>query len=128
MRSKVYVAYKSIPLLFLVPHTSSIIRRQRDKISFCFLPLFVKPLSPPLRSSPVLLVHTHAPLNWITLFVTPIPKTPSPQSLNDLRSVAITPIPSLICEDFVFNWAYDKLSNSLDIQQFGNLRVTSTSY
>ncbi|MPC30692.1 hypothetical protein E2C01_023962 [Portunus trituberculatus] len=34
----------------------------------------------------------------------------------------------LICEDFVFDWAYNKISNSLDIQQFGNIRVTSTSY
>ncbi|MPC20007.1 hypothetical protein E2C01_012937 [Portunus trituberculatus] len=49
---------------------------------------------------------------------TPIPKTPSLQSLSDLRPVAITPIPSFICEDFVFDWSYNKISNSLDNQQF----------
>ncbi|MPC47391.1 hypothetical protein E2C01_041135 [Portunus trituberculatus] len=53
---------------------------------------------------------------------------PSPGSLNDLRPVAITLIPSLICEDFVFDWAYNKISNCLDIQQFGNIRATSTSH
>ncbi|MPC20003.1 hypothetical protein E2C01_012933 [Portunus trituberculatus] len=28
----------------------------------------------------------------------------------------------------VSNWAYNKISNSLDIQQFGNNRATSTSH
>ncbi|MPC40783.1 hypothetical protein E2C01_034351 [Portunus trituberculatus] len=52
--------------------------------------------------------------------------SPSPESLNDFRPISITPIPSLMCEDFVFDWAYNKISNSLDIQQFGNIRATST--
>ncbi|MPC35053.1 hypothetical protein E2C01_028463 [Portunus trituberculatus] len=56
------------------------------------------------------------------------PQDPNPQSLSGLRPVAVTPIPSLICEDLVFEWAYNKISNSLDIQQFGNIRATSTSY
>ncbi|MPC57769.1 hypothetical protein E2C01_051756 [Portunus trituberculatus] len=47
------------------------------------------------------------PVDWKSSFVTPISKTPSLESLNDLRPVAITPIPSLICEDFVFDWAYN---------------------
>lgn len=42
------------------------------------------------------------PTDWKIALVTPIPKTPSPQSLSDLRPIAITPIPSLICEDFIF--------------------------
>ncbi|MPC48818.1 hypothetical protein E2C01_042601 [Portunus trituberculatus] len=29
---------------------------------------------------------------------------------------------------FVFDWAYNKISNSLDIQQFGNIRATSASH
>ena len=60
--------------------------------------------------------------------VTPLPKTTSPQSFNDLKPVAITPIPSLICEDFVFNWAYPKIVKNMDTQQFGNIKSTSTSH
>ncbi|XP_076049109.1 uncharacterized protein LOC143029866 [Oratosquilla oratoria] len=56
----------------------------------------------------------------------PIPKVSSPQSLNDLRPVAITPIPSLICEDFVFNWAYSNTRNKIEPQQFGNIKTSST--
>ena len=69
-----------------------------------------------------------SPTDWKTAFVTPIPKTPNPQSLGDLRPIAITPIPSLICEDFVFEWAYDKICNSIDPQQFGNVKTSSTSH
>ena len=68
------------------------------------------------------------PMDWKTSYVTPIPKTPSPQSLNDLRPVAITPIASLLCEDFVFDWAYTKIQNSLDVKQFGNIKATSTTH
>ena len=41
--------------------------------------------------------------------------------------VALTPIPSLICEDFVFHWSYSKFIEHIDVQQFGNIKVTSTS-
>ncbi|XP_063887196.1 uncharacterized protein LOC135114899 isoform X1 [Scylla paramamosain] len=68
------------------------------------------------------------PADWKTSYVTPIPKTSSPQSLNDLRPVSITPIPSLICEDFVYDWAYTKICNTVDIRQFGNIKATSTSH
>lgn len=52
----------------------------------------------------------------------------NPQSLSDLRPIAITPIPSLICEDFVFEWAYSKINNVIDPQQFGNVKTSSTSH
>ncbi|KAK4323710.1 hypothetical protein Pmani_005612 [Petrolisthes manimaculis] len=60
--------------------------------------------------------------------VTPIPKTPIPQPFNDLSPVAITPLPSLLCEDFVFNWSYSQISKQLDTRQFGNIKSTSTSH
>ena len=90
-----------------------------------FAPELAKPLCSIINAS---LSQHSCPKDWKTSFVTPIPKTPSPQSLNDLRPVAITPIPSLICEDFVFDWAYTKIANSLDIKQFGNIKATSTSH
>ena len=51
-----------------------------------------------------------------------------PQSLNDLRLIAITPLPSLICEDFVFDWAYSDIKTSIDSQQFGNMKCSSTTH
>ncbi|XP_076052807.1 uncharacterized protein LOC143032223 [Oratosquilla oratoria] len=55
-------------------------------------------------------------------------KIPSPQSLNDLKPIAITPIPSLICEDFVFNWACSNTRNKIDLQQFGNIKTSSITH
>ena len=58
----------------------------------------------------------------------PIPKTTSPQSLTDLGPIAITPLPSLICEDFVFDWAYSDIKTTIDSQQFGNMKSSSTTH
>ena len=74
------------------------------------------------------LSQSKIPSDWKTSFVTPIPKSPNPQSLNDLRPIAITPIPSLICEDFVFQWTYPKIEKHIDPQQFGNVKSCSTSH
>ncbi|XP_045101294.1 uncharacterized protein LOC123498195 [Portunus trituberculatus] len=66
-----------------------------------------------------------------TKLVPAIPKTASPQSLNDLRPVTITPIPSLICEDFSPYQESQRFrveGRMEDIQQFGNIRATSTSH
>lgn len=90
-----------------------------------FAPEFATPLCSIINAS---LSQHSCPIDWKTSYVTPLPKTTSPQSLNDLRPVAITPIPSLICEDFVFDWAYNKICNSIDTQQFGNIKSTSTSH
>ena len=68
------------------------------------------------------------PKDWKISYVTPLPKTTNPKSSNELRPVAITPIPSLICEDFVFDWSYSKIINQIDMQQFGNVKGTSTSH
>ena len=68
------------------------------------------------------------PGDWKVSYVTPIPKITNPQTFNDLRPVAITPIPSLICEDFVFDWSYSKIINHIDAKQFGNIKATSTSH
>ena len=90
-----------------------------------FAPEFATPLCSIINAS---LSQNSCPDDWKTSYVTPIPKITSPQSLNDLRPIAITPIPSLLCEDFVFDWAYDQICSSLDHQQFGNIKATSTSH
>ncbi len=42
------------------------------------------------------------------------------QSFNDLRPVAITPIASLLCEDFVFDWSYTKIIKYIHIIQWSS--------
>ncbi len=68
------------------------------------------------------------PGDWKTSYITPIPKVTNPTSLHELRPIAITPIPSLLCEDFVFNWAYKAIHNKIDPQQFGNMKSSSTTH
>ena len=50
------------------------------------------------------------------------------KSVNELRPIAITPIPSLICESLVFKWAYADIAPRIDPQQFGNIKSTSTTH
>lgn len=42
--------------------------------------------------------------SWMTSYITPIGKTTNLATFSDLRSVAITPLPSLLCESFVNDW------------------------
>ena len=37
-------------------------------------------------------------------------------------------MPSLLCESFVSDWAYSDLAPTVDIQQFGNMRSSSTTH
>ena len=90
-----------------------------------FAPELALPLSSIINAS---LAQNSCPSEWKISYVTPIPKVHSPQSLSDLRPIAITPIPSLICEDFVFDWAYNEIKDSIDIQQFGNVKSSSTTH
>lgn len=73
-----------------------------------FAPEFSKPLTSIINAS---LQQSRCPSDWKTSYVTPLPKTTTPQSLGELRPVSITPIPSLICEDFVFEWCYDQIKH-----------------
>ena len=72
--------------------------------------------------------QSKCPSDWKTSYITPIPKKSNPQSLNELRPIAITPIPSLICEGFVFDRAYADIAESIDPQQFGNMKNSSTTH
>ncbi|XP_076033182.1 uncharacterized protein LOC143020617 [Oratosquilla oratoria] len=90
-----------------------------------FAPELALPLSSIINAS---LSQNTCPSDWKISYVTPIPKTLSPQSLSDLRPIAITPIPSLICEDLVFNSVYSNIKHSIDAQQFGNMKSSSTTH
>ena len=72
--------------------------------------------------------QNRCPGDWKTSYVTPIPKTTSPATLNDLRPISVTPLPSLLCESFVAEWAYADLAPYVDLQQYGNIKDTSTTH
>ena len=74
------------------------------------------------------LSQSKCPSDWKISYITPIPKKTNPLSLNELRPIAITPIPSLICEGFVFDRAYADIAESIDSQQFGNMKSSSTTH
>ena len=83
------------------------------------------PLSSIINAS---LLQNKCPGDWKTSYVTPIPKTTSPATLNDLRPISVTPLPSLLCESFVAEWAYADLAPDVDLQQYGNIKATSTTH
>ena len=74
------------------------------------------------------LSQNSCPSDWKTCYVTPIPKTTSRQSLNDLRPIAITPLTSLECEHFTYDWACSNIRTSIDSQQFANMMSSSTTH
>ncbi|XP_063852041.1 uncharacterized protein LOC135095187 isoform X1 [Scylla paramamosain] len=92
------------------------------------LPIWEEPATPLCPIINASLSQHSCPADWKTSYVSPIRKASSPQSLGDLRPVSITPIPSFICEDFVYDWAYTKTCYTVDIRQFGNIKATSTSH
>lgn len=56
-----------------------------------------------------------------------IPKIPSPQSPSKLKPIAITNYPAY-SEDFVHEWAYDNIKQSIDPKQYDNIRTSFTSH
>ena len=90
-----------------------------------FAPELSTPLTSIINAS---LQQGKSPSAWKTSYVTAVPKTPSPATLDETRPVSITPVPSLLCESFVADWAYTDLSPFFDRQQYGNIRSTSTSH
>ena len=49
------------------------------------------------------------PLIWKQEFVTTIPKKSVPESINDLRNISCTMLPSKMYESYVLNWAQDEV-------------------
>ena len=74
------------------------------------------------------LQQSKSPSDWKIGYVTGIPKIPSPVTLNDLRPVTVTALPSLLCESFVAEWTYMDIMPNIDRRQFGNIRSSSTTH
>jgi hypothetical protein len=69
------------------------------------------------------------PSLWKKANVVPIPKSRPPKSVQeDLRPISLTPTLSKILESLVGNWILAKVTNKLDVRQFGALRGRSTTH
>ena len=68
-----------------------------------------------------------SPSQWKDSFVSPVPKIPTPLALGDLRPITLTQVASLLCESFVAEWMYNDISTKIDLQQYGNVRGSSTT-
>lgn len=69
------------------------------------------------------LKQSKSPTAWKTAYVTPLPKSTNSKSVDILRPVAITPIPSLIYARYVFVRACVDIADSVDLHQFGNVVI-----
>ena len=66
------------------------------------------------------------PQAWKFEYVTAIPKSSAPSSLNDLRNISCTTLFSKIYETFVLEWLGEKVS--LRSNQFGGVKGASTEH
>ncbi len=68
------------------------------------------------------------PTVWKTAAIIPVPKVPKPQTANDLRPIALTPIFGRVFESFLARWLREDFEPELDPQQYGNVKGISTSH
>ena len=66
------------------------------------------------------------PVIWKHEYVIPVEKIPSPDSLNDLRKIALTSEFSLIFEGFIKDWILNDIEPCIDTAQYGNMKGTGT--
>ncbi len=65
---------------------------------------------------------------WKDSHITPIPKVKQPTDEADTRPISLTPCLSKVLEDFVVRWMISDVRNNIDVQQFGSLKGSSTTY
>ena len=68
------------------------------------------------------------PIQWKDANITPVPKTTPITGAADLRPIALTPGFSIVLQDFDVEWLLEDVKHLIDPQQFGSLKVNSTSY
>ena len=66
------------------------------------------------------------PLIWKREYVTVIPKKSTPRSVNDLRNISSTTLPSKIYESFVLQWLKKQIR--LKDNQFGGIKGCSVEH
>ena len=68
------------------------------------------------------------PRQWVTEFVTPIPKVTPPDSEEDLRNISLTADLSKDYENFLAEWLLPYIQRRIDPGQFGGLKGHSTTH
>ena len=68
------------------------------------------------------------PRQWVTEYVTPIPKVTPPENEDDLRNISLTADLSKDYENFLAEWLFPFISKRIDPGQFGGLKGHSTSH
>ena len=68
------------------------------------------------------------PRQWVTEFVTPIPKVTPPENEDDLRNISLTADLSKDYENFLADWLMPYIQKRIDPGQFGGLRGHSISH
>ena len=77
--------------------------------------MFADPVTTIFNSS---LVSGLVPSLWKDSFITPIAKTPQPESESDIRPISLTAILSKVLEEFVVLWMIEDIRDVIDPQQF----------
>ena len=66
------------------------------------------------------------PLVWKQEFVTPIPKKPLPETVNDLRNISCTALFSKVYESFVLGWLMEQVG--MRSNQMGGMKGAGTEH
>ena len=67
------------------------------------------------------------PQVWKDATIAPIPKE-SPATISKLRPISLTSLLAKVCEGFVSKWALHDISSSIDRNQYGSIKGSSTSH
>ena len=76
----------------------------------------------------VSLTNGIVPGMWKDSNITPIPKIKLATSEDDIRPISLTPCLSKTLEDFAMSGIVDHVRENIDLNQFGCLKGTSTTY
>lgn len=68
------------------------------------------------------------PSVWKTAAIIPVPKISNPQTPNELRPIALTPILGRVFESLLAKWLREDFEPQLDPQQYGNVKGISTAH
>ena len=66
------------------------------------------------------------PRDWKQEFFTTIPKKTNPESVNDLRNISCTMLPSKIYESYILNWIQAEVK--IKDMQYGGVKGCSTAH
>ena len=66
-----------------------------------------------------------SPRSWLQEYVTPLAKTPQPESEDDLRPISLTNFFSKVAERFVVEWLLLFIGEKIDFRQYGGIKGNS---